>query len=64
MAKYQLQRLIAENGPTGKPEWRDICSARGIPGPADKATALASLAKMRQWQPGYTYRVVKLIKEQ
>lgn len=63
MAKYQLQLLIAAEGPTGKPEWRDICTAPNVPGPADKGTAQASLDYMRSVHPTSTYRVVKLIKE-
>lgn len=63
MAKYQLQRLIAKSEP-GKPEWRDICTAPDTTGPSDKATALHSLAAMRERHPTEQYRVVKLIKEQ
>ena len=63
MAKYQLQLLTAAKGPTGLPEWRDINTQCGVPGPADKATATAALDFMCSVFPDETYRVVKLVKE-
>ena len=56
---WQIQRftvLIV----CGKPEWRDVCSELGVPGPATKAKAKAFLPRIRKSNPGLTYRIVKV----
>ena len=57
---WQIQRSLGA-GATGKPEWRDICSELGQPGPATKAAATAFLYHLRETcTPGNAYRLVKV----
>ena len=56
---WQIQRytMLSDHG---KPEWRDVCSELGVPGPATKAKAKAFLLRIRKSNPRLTYRIVKV----
>lgn len=56
---WQIQRLTALSDHC-EPEWRDVCSELGVPGPATKAKAKAFLPRIRKSQPRLTYRIVKV----
>lgn len=56
---WQIQRLTALSD-HDRPEWRDVCSELGVPGPATKAKAKAFLPRIRKSNPGLTYRIVKV----
>lgn len=56
---WQIQRLTVLSD-YGKPEWRDVCSVLGVPGPATKAKVKAFLLRIRKSNPGLTYRIVKV----
>lgn len=54
---WQIQRFTVLSD-YGKPEWRDVCSELGVPGPATKAKAF--LPRLRKSNPRLTYRIVKV----
>lgn len=56
---WQIQRSLGSSD-TGKPEWRDICSELGQPGPATKAAATAFLHRLRAVNSRNVYRIVKV----
>ena len=56
---WQIQRCTVLSD-YGKPEWRDVCSELGVPGPATKAKAKAFLPRLRKSNPRLTYRIVKV----
>lgn len=56
---WQIQRFTVLSD-YGNPEWRDVCSELGVPGPATKAKAKEFLPRLRKSNPALKYRIVKV----
>lgn len=58
---WQLQLQVPPSLHAGMPEWRDICTRAGRPGPATKKEAERHLVTIRRHcTPGNVYRIVEV----